>query len=265
MHTGFYHIRRCSRNMKYIGFWLLLCPLCDFLGCYSLFIFSPHSLRVRRLPRHAVRVHSIKSLMPRPYLHQGGQETKAISFVRQMTIETISLCVSAEVFLRRSYVCFLDILSLLELSWFAPRLFCVFLVFVAVTLRLFCVCAVSFCVSWGCFVSLRLLCVSWRLFPVLVVSFCSFFEGVFASPPSVCVSLGLFWVSVFLCDYFLCLRFCVFFCVSGVHFCLLEVAVWLFDVVFCFQCMFVPLFGYLVSFCYPTCICDVILCVVLII
>lgn len=112
------------------------------------------------------------------------------------------------------------------------------------------------CMSlWDCFVSvqrhfvspedvvsLRLLCVSWRLFPVLVVSFCSFFEGVFASPPSVRFSLGLFWVSVFLCGYSLCLRFCVFFCVLWCAF-LSPV-----DVVFCFQCVFVPLLGYLVSF-----------------
>lgn len=158
--------------------------------------------------------------MPRQYLHRGGQETKAISFVWQMTIGTIS-----PVCLQR---CFQEVVCLLfghfVSFWSCPCL----LLGCFVSSRCLCMSL------WDCFVSvqrhfvspedvvsLRLLCVSWRLFPVSVVSFCSFFEGVFASPPSVRFSLGLFWVSVFLCGYSLCLRFCVFFCVSGVHFCLL--------------------------------------------
>lgn len=112
------------------------------------------------------------------------------------------------------------------------------------------------CLSlWDCFVSvqrhfvspedvvsLRLLCVSWRLFPVLVVSFCSFFWRRFCISAvsaflsgvvlSQCVSLWLLFVSGVLC-FLLCL-WCAF--LSPV------------DVVFCFQCVFVPLLGYLVSF-----------------
>lgn len=74
----------------------------------------------------------------------------------------------------------------LELSLFAPRLFCVFPVFVPVTPCSVILCLLRMLYLSGCCVSLGGCFLSW-LCPFVV-----FFEGVFASPPSVRFSLGLF-------------------------------------------------------------------------
>lgn len=225
---GSVHLNKCTLASIPSGCvtWNILVSGCSsghsviFLAVILCSSFLHTGSQVRSLPRHAVRVHSIKSLMPRQYLHRGGQETKAISFVWQMTIGTISL-----VCLQR---CFQEVVCLLfghfVSFWSCPCLL------LGCFVSSWCLCLSL----WDCFVSvqrhfvspedvvsLRLLCVSWRLFPVLVVSFCSFLKA-FLHLRRQCVSLWGCFESVCFFVVTLCVWGFVFlFCVSGVHFCLL--------------------------------------------
>lgn len=227
-------------NLKH---WFLAVLLATLWFSWLLFCVYLFSTQVRSLPRHAVRVHSIKSLMPRQYLHRGGQETKAISFVWQKYRDNFS-CVSAVVFSGGRMFAFWTFCLFLELSLFAPRLFCVFLVFVPVQCHF---------VSPEDVVSLRLLCVSWRLFPVLVVSFCSFLKA-FLHLRRQCVSLWGCFESVCFFVVTLCVWGFVFSFVSLVC---IFVSCWCcfrFPVCVCaslrlFSVFFVILFVFVMSFC----------------